>query len=391
MHFDADEHWQIGNDTDLFSVALHEAGHALGLGHSDRPGAVMYPYYAQTTRLTADDIAAIQSMYAVQDGAPSSPAQAPGPAPADPPPPATPPTPAPAPPAPTPSSPAPAPVPPTTQPLSLTLASAPATTTADSVALTGNVSGGSGVPVVSWRTGQGQSGFATGGTTWAAQVSLAVGANTITITATDAQHTSVSRTFAVTRQPGPADQNVIVQLTYPAATKGITATESSMNLHGTASHGSGIQSVHWSTDRGASGMAAGTTSWETGPITLQPGVNNITVQATGTDGLTGTRTLQVTYASSVRDTTAPSVTITSPRSNVATTSESIVIRGTATDNVGVTAVTWFNSMGASGQVSGMANWETPQIPLIRGYNSIIIRAFDAAGNVGWQLVGVTRQ
>ena len=30
MHFDLDESWRIGTDIDLFSVALHEAGHALG-------------------------------------------------------------------------------------------------------------------------------------------------------------------------------------------------------------------------------------------------------------------------------------------------------------------------------------------------------------------------
>ena len=43
IHFDADENWHAGTSVDLFSVSLHEAGHALGLGHSDQPGAVMYP------------------------------------------------------------------------------------------------------------------------------------------------------------------------------------------------------------------------------------------------------------------------------------------------------------------------------------------------------------
>jgi hypothetical protein len=45
LHLDAEENWQIGRDTDLYTVVLHEAGHALGLGYSDLPSSVMYPYY----------------------------------------------------------------------------------------------------------------------------------------------------------------------------------------------------------------------------------------------------------------------------------------------------------------------------------------------------------
>ena len=63
MHLDDDENWQVGAGIDLFTVALHEAGHALGLGHSDRPGSVMYPYYRQAAGLTADDIAGIRALY----------------------------------------------------------------------------------------------------------------------------------------------------------------------------------------------------------------------------------------------------------------------------------------------------------------------------------------
>jgi len=73
MHLNADEPWSVdGSGVDLFSVALHETGHALGLAHSDNPSAVMYPYYSFQTGLTPDDIAGIQAIYGAI--APSSPA-----------------------------------------------------------------------------------------------------------------------------------------------------------------------------------------------------------------------------------------------------------------------------------------------------------------------------
>ena len=51
-HFDDAETWRIGSDFDVFSIALHELGHSLGLAHSDDPNAVMYPYYKMVTKLS---------------------------------------------------------------------------------------------------------------------------------------------------------------------------------------------------------------------------------------------------------------------------------------------------------------------------------------------------
>jgi hypothetical protein len=53
-----------GLDYDLYTVALHEFGHALGLDHSGTSAAVMYPYYQGVeSGLYADDVAGIRGIY----------------------------------------------------------------------------------------------------------------------------------------------------------------------------------------------------------------------------------------------------------------------------------------------------------------------------------------
>lgn len=68
FHYDADERWSIGpvaNAFDLETVAIHEIGHLLGLGHSSVQTAIMFPSIgaAQIKNLHADDIQGIRVLY----------------------------------------------------------------------------------------------------------------------------------------------------------------------------------------------------------------------------------------------------------------------------------------------------------------------------------------
>lgn len=93
---------------------------------------------------------------------------------------------------------------------------------------------------------------------------------------------------------------------------------------------------------------------------------------------------RLTYTGVVtNDAIAPSIAITSPTSSPTynTTNASINLSGTASDNTGVSLITWENFYGYGiGTASGTNNWSITGIPLHLGDNYLFITAYDLAGN-----------
>jgi len=105
-----------------------------------------------------------------------------------------------------------------------------------------------------------------------------------------------------------------------------------------------------------------------------------TVTASVFDGVLTSPSQNFTWTvTAAADTTLPVVSITAPTTS---STSPVSISGTASDNVGVTQVTWVNDRGGSGTASGTTSWSVPSIALLSGANVVTVTAYDAAGNKG---------
>jgi len=205
----------------------------------------------------------------------------------------------------------------------------------------------------------------------------------VTVTVSDGMQTA-TRTFtwSVTNPVAP-----VVRITTPTTATTFSANATALSLGGTASDNLGVTQVTWSNSLGGSGIAIGTTNWSAS-VALRSGSNVLTITARDAAGNKATDTITVTY--SAPDRTKPAINITNPVIAARTsTATSMVVRGTANDGVGVTQVTWRNSLGGDGLATGTDSWSA-NVMLRVGANVISVTARDAAGNTLTKSITVTK-
>ncbi|MFO0793483.1 MAG: carbohydrate binding domain-containing protein [Candidatus Brocadiaceae bacterium] len=138
----------------------------------------------------------------------------------------------------------------------------------------------------------------------------------------------------------------VVSITSPTSDATYKTTASTISLGGgVTDDGSGVYSVTWSSDKGESGTANGTTSWTISNISLTDGDTAITVTAADNAGNTGTGTIIISYGK------APTATTVSASNE---TSDSATLSGTVNAG-GLFTTAWFDY----GTKSGLYDNTTP--------------------------------
>ena len=133
------------------------------------------------------------------------------------------------------------------------------------------------------------------------------------------------------------------------------------------------------------GDALTITQLPAGPYSI--GTTSVLLTVVDPKGATSQATANVTVFSN-----PPLAAITTPTANptLSTAATTIDLAGTASDDLGVTSVTWINDRGGSGTASGTASWSIAGIPLRSGANVITVTARDGEGQTGTDVITITQ-
>ncbi|HBR15330.1 MAG TPA: hypothetical protein DD723_07295 [Candidatus Omnitrophica bacterium] len=274
------------------------------------------------------------------------------------------------------------------------------TTTASTINLSGTSSDNVGVASVTWSNSKGGSGTATGTTSWnISNISLMAGDNIITITAKDTAGNQGTDTLTVAYSI-PAE--TVKPTGSISINNGVASTTSAtVNLTLSATDNVGVTGYFLSNS--ATAPLTSATGWvsvtsaasfnKTVSYTLPSGAGTKTVYAWYKDTQGN---ISLTYSDSITlitiETTLPTIAIISPTSSstYSTTQNTISLSGTASNNAGVTGVSWTNSKGGSGTATGTTSWSIANISLVAGDNVITVTAKDAANNSSTDTLTVTK-
>ena len=93
----------------------------------------------------------------------------------------------------------------------------------------------------------------------------------------------------------------------------------------------------------------------------------------------------------VNDTEPPTVTISGPSNQgiYTTTNGSVTLRGTASDNLGISDISWSNDKGGTGSIPISENWSYNNVALTPGDNLISVTVTDGAGLTDKETITVT--
>ncbi|WP_162605085.1 Ig-like domain-containing protein [Geomonas oryzae] len=206
---------------------------------------------------------------------------------------------------------------------------------------------------------------------------LTPGTYTLTTKAYDAAG-NVGQSQSVTVTVANDLQAPTVSLTSPGNNITVNGT---VSIAANATDNVGVSRVEFYLNNallGATNMAPYAYSWNTQSIAN--GVYNVTAKAYDSAGNVGLS--QVVTVNVSNDVTAPVVTLTSPAGG-STVSGTVSLTASATDNVGVSKVEFYQNnalIGTSSTAPYSLSWNTALVA--NGTYTITAKAYDAAGNVG---------
>ncbi len=158
---------------------------------------------------------------------------------------------------------------------------------------------------------------------------------------------------------------------------GETVNTNTIMVRGTAYDERGLSNVEVRVNDGPFELVSGNISWEK-QVTLIPGQNLVVARATNNLGFTATSAITINYEAA--DMISPNVSILHPGANQKFETNTIIVSGSASDNVALRDVKVKLNYGDWDLADGTSSW-SKLLTLRWGANTITVRAVDTSGGV----------